>query len=442
MRFSTLVQTLAVTAVAVSSVSTAWAQDLAGRVARAPDGDVRVQFASRSGTCGDGRDAIGFRKAFFGENFQSMGNWNAPTCVPGPVRVVLSVAGGQVTRIKTSVGGAWARTTERLTDIGVVSPVEASSYFFGLVPRIERVGSRDKSRILLPAVLADAGDVVPQLTSLARDDARVNDTRRQAIIWLGLLGDSRVIPTLVAFARGSGAGPVGGDIDDNDEKPGKKGLGTTAMAALTEMENGIGVPSLIELARNSALSTRSAAVFWLGQTEDPRAFATLHRVIENRGEDDRVRAHAVFSLGQAAREDPSQLRYLQSIYAGASSRMKEQIFLTMGQDKSGGSSWLLEKARDRNESVDVRRKALFWAGQNEDTPTRDLASIYRSSTDESLKEHAIFVLSQRKDEAALNELMRIAQSDPDRQMRAKALFWLGQSDDPRVAKLIADKIAK
>jgi HEAT repeat protein len=50
------------------------------------------------------------------------------------------------------------------------------------------------------------------------------------------------------------------------------------------------------------------------------------------------------------------------------------------------------------------------------------------------------VLSQRDDEAALNELMRIAQSDSDRRMRAKALFWLGQKDDPRVAKLIADKI--
>jgi len=36
--------------------------------------------------------------------------------------------------------------------------------------------------------------------------------------------------------------------------------------------------------------------------------------------------------------------------------------------------------------------------------------------------------------------MRIAQSDPDRSMRSKAFFWLGQKDDPRVAKLIADKI--
>jgi hypothetical protein len=59
-----------------------------------------------------------------------------------------------------------------------------------------------------------------------------------------------------------------------------------------------------------------------------------------------------------------------------------------------------------------------------------------------LKEHAIFVLSQRSDDAAFNELMRIAREDSDKRMRAKALFWLGQKDDPRVAKLIQDRIER
>jgi HEAT repeat protein len=54
----------------------------------------------------------------------------------------------------------------------------------------------------------------------------------------------------------------------------------------------------------------------------------------------------------------------------------------------------------------------------------------------------VFVLSQRQDEAALNELMRIAREDSDRRMRARALFWLGQKDDPRVAKLIGDRLER
>jgi hypothetical protein len=92
--------------------------------------------------------------------------------------------------------------------------------------------------------------------------------------------------------------------------------------------------------------------------------------------------------------------------------------------------------------MSIREKALFWAGQRDLTPTRDLVSVYRSATESSLKEHAIFVLSQRSDEAALNELMRIAGSDSDKHMRARAMFWLGQKDDPRVTKFIADRIAR
>ena len=431
--------------IAISTISsTALAQtDLASRVSRAPDGVVRVQFASRPGTCGDGRDAIGFRKAFFAESFQSIGDWNAPTCLAGPVRVSLSVSGGQVTRLKTSVGGSWERTSDRVTDLGTVMPTEAATYFFALVPKIERAGSRDKSRILLPAVLADAGDVIPQLTSLARDDARVQETRRQAIQWIGLLGDAKVVPTLVAFARGGGAGPVGEDIDEDDTKPGKKGLATAAMAALSFLSDGAGVPALIDISRNGSLSARSSAVFWLGQSGDPRALASLHTVIEDTREDERVRSHAIFSLSHGDDIPPGEFAYLRAIFPRlTSTKMKEQVLMGMEEDKSNGSAWLIARARDSQESLAIRKNALFWAGQRDLTPTKELVAVYRSASEESLKEHAIFVLSQRDDRESIDELMRIAQSDSDKHMRSRAMFWLGQKDDPRVTKFIADRISR
>lgn len=442
MRYSNLTAVLSIALIGLATPSSlVLAQSLATRVSRAPDGVVHLQFASRPGTCGDGRDAIGFRKAFFAENFQSFGNWNASTCVPGPLRVELTVAGGQVTRLKTSVGGNWARTSERVTDLGTVSPIEASSYFFELVPRLERIGTGDKSRNLLSAVLADAGDVIPQLTSLARDDDRTSDTRRQVIQWLGLLGDAKVVPTLVAFARGGGAEPVGDDIDEDDTKPGKKGLATAAMAALSYVADGAGVPALIDLARNGSLSSRNSAVFWLGQTGDPRAIATLHAVIENTSEDERVRAHAIFSLSHGDDIPDSEFAYLRAIFPRVTSKkMKEQIMMGMGEDKSNGSAWLLARARDTGESIETRKTALFWAGQRDLTPTKDLVAVYRAANEESLKEHAIFVISQRDDREAIDALMQIASSDSDKRMRSRAMFWLGQKDDPRVKALILEII--
>ncbi|HEX5864772.1 MAG TPA: hypothetical protein VF014_11075, partial [Casimicrobiaceae bacterium] len=249
---------------------------LAQRVSRAPDGIAHVQFPSRNGTCGDGKDLVGYRKALFAENFQSIGDWDAPNCRAGPMRVALSVAGGRVTRVATYVGGDWPRTSERVTDLGAVSPGEAAAYFFALVPVIER--SEKHNRLLLPAVLADDPGAVPRLIALANDEARLQDTRRQAIQWMGLLGDAKVVPVLVAFARGGGAGPTGEDIDEDTDAPGKKGLGTSAMAALSTLENGAGVPALIDLARDSSSGIRASAVFWLGQTGDTRARAELHRV--------------------------------------------------------------------------------------------------------------------------------------------------------------------
>jgi hypothetical protein len=429
----------------VGTISTpALAQNtLVTRISKAPDGVVHVQFAGRPGTCGDGRDVIGFRKALFAESFQSIGSWDAPNCRPGPVRVALTVDDGKVTGVKTYVGGDWPRTNDRVTDLGVVPSTEAASYFFALIPQIEGSGRRDKSRLLLPAVLADDPAAVPRLISLARDESRAQETRRQAIQWIGLLGDAKVVPVLVAFASGGGAAPTGDDIDEDDEAPGKKGLATAAMAALSLLDNGAGVPALIDLARTGTSGTRASAVFWLGQSGDPRAFAALHGVIENGREDERIRAHAIFSLANGGDTPENEYAYLRGIYPRLTSdKLKEAIFQGMSEKSSGGSAWLIERARDNGEPLKMRKTALFWAGQRESTPTKDLVAFYRGTADPTLREHAIFVLSQRNDEASLNELMRIANSDADKQMRARALFWLGQKDDPRVTKLIGDRVLK
>jgi hypothetical protein len=54
----------------------------------------------------------------------------------------------------------------------------------------------------------------------------------------------------------------------------------------------------------------------------------------------------------------------------------------------------------------------------------------------------VFVLSQRREQAALDKLMSIARNDPDRELRRKAMFWLGQSRDPRVSAFLADIITR
>lgn len=417
-----------------TAATSATAQSIASRIAQAPAGVVHLQFDGRPGVCGDGRETVAFGKALFARNMQSFGRWSGVKCVPGPLRVSLMTSGGQVTQMQTQVGGAWPSTDARVTDLGAVSSTEASAYFFSLVPRLEAETGKD--RLLLPAVLAEGSDVVAPLLALARDESRLDQTRRQAVQWLGLLGDASVIPALVTFAKQ--------DVnDDGEDKRGKKSVASTAVMALGQLDGDVGVPALIDLARTGSVGTRRNAAFWLGQNGDPRARRMLHSMIEDTKEENRVRQHAIFSLANGDETPASEFTYLRSVYSRLDSdQLKEAIFQGMANDGSNGARFLLERARDANESTKLRRSALFWAGQRQETPTADLLGVYRDATDNQLREHAIFVLSQRQDDAATDALMRIAREDNDKRMRGKALFWLAQKKDPRVTKLISDMVLK
>ena len=70
----------------------------------------------------------------------------------------------------------------RVTDLGTVSPADAASCFFTLVPELD--GHSKRERLLLPAVLADDAATVPRLIALARDQSRTEEQRRVALQWI------------------------------------------------------------------------------------------------------------------------------------------------------------------------------------------------------------------------------------------------------------------
>ena len=429
MRLSYVIVALGLSAIGAGAQSQV---SLASRVARAPDGIVHLQYPARSGVCGDGRDVIGVRNALFAHNFQSYGRWSGVKCVAGPVRVALTVADGRVVRAQTFVGGSWSSTTERVTDLGDVAPHDATLYFVSLVPTLE--ASTGKDRLLLPAVVGDDDDVMPSLLQLARDDARSVRTRRQAVQWIGLLGDARVLPVLVGFARQPGQ-----DDDDNS----KSGIGNGAIAALSMLENGVGIPPLIELSRTGSVGTRRNAAFWLGQSGDPRGLRRLHQMIEDDKEESQVRSHAIFALSHNGETPDAEFDYLRSVYPRLNDeKLKEAIIQGMAEDKETGGRWLIARAKDTRESLSVRKNALFWAGQRDVTSIAEIVTVYRDAAERSLREHAIFVLSQRHDDDAVDALLRIARDDTDKDMRGKAMFWLAQKRDPRVTKMISDILVK
>lgn len=58
--------------------------------------------------------------------------------------------------------------------------------------------------------------------------------------------------------------------------------------------------------------------------------------------------------------------------------------------------------------------------------------------DREVRKKAIFALSQRSNDEGVPALIRIARANPDPELRKTALFWLGQSEDPRALDLFEE----
>ena len=105
---------------------------------------------------------------------------------------------------------------------------------------------------------------------------------------------------------------------------------------------------------------------------------------------------------------------------------------------------LLKLARDDRAPRRTRRQAVFWLGQAAgDAATRGLADLVdEEDVDRDVKEQAVFALSQQPHDAGVPALIRIARTHPEPGVRRKALFWLGQSGDPRALALFEELLTK
>ncbi len=105
---------------------------------------------------------------------------------------------------------------------------------------------------------------------------------------------------------------------------------------------------------------------------------------------------------------------------------------------------LLALASDHDAPPEARKTALFWVAQvAAGRISTELAGIAaHEAEDQEVRDAAVFALSQRPDGEAVPALADLARTAPHVKTRRSALFWLAQSDDPRVAELFADLILR
>lgn len=271
----------------------------------------------------------------------------------------------------------------------------------------------------------DAESAMPILKQvLARRDACSVALRRKAVFIISQKRTAETEDILLSAARG-----------DPDQE-----VREQAVFWLSQVGSEKAVTALDSILQSSTdEEIQKKALFALSQIRGDRAGQILRDFAEKSSASDDAREQAIFWLGQG--HSAQNATFLRGLYARLNSDdLKEKVIFSLSQmrDPDNGR-WLLDLAQNEREPVEMRKKALFWAGQT-GASLPDLAGIYDRTTNEEMKEQLIFVYSQRHESEAVDKLIDIAKHDPNAELRKKAVFWLGQSHDPRARQALLDII--
>ncbi len=156
---------------------------------------------------------------------------------------------------------------------------------------------------------------------------------------------------------------------------------------------------------------REDAVFWIGQQETDEVLPFLTKVARTDQSED-VREKAIFSISQV--ESESAVDTLIS---------------------------LSRKGRDH----EMRSKAMFWLAQKaSNKAVKALKDVIKDDDEDSdVQRQALFALTQSDDKhEGVNELIEIAKSHRNPKIRKEAIFWLGQSEDPKAIDALVEIVKR
>ena len=283
----------------------------------------------------------------------------------------------------------------------------------------------DRIAALNALLQMDADRAMPILQQvLARRDACSVALRRKAVFLVSQTRTDQTASILMSVARG-----------DPDQETREQ-----AVFWLSQVPGSTGF--LEEMLKGTDENIKEKALFSLSQQNEPKAQQILRDFAGRENEDSDLRERAIFWLGQ--RHGTGNTEFLRGLYSRLTNEdLKEKILFSLSQQKGAGNEqWLMNIAVNPKEDIELRKKALFWAGQSA-VAIAEMAKLYDRMGESEMREAIIFSLSQRqRDPAAMDKLFDIARNEKDPELRKKAIFWLGQSRDPRVQQFLIDLINK
>ena len=453
--------------------------DLARRINAAPDGIVKMTYASRDGICGDGRTFIadgtsagrGYDVWFMdGVSFSSMGGDIAARCVRSPVTLLVVVRDKQVVDVQPFVGPSSSASERTGTDLGRVAAADASRYLLDLASRGRDDIARDA---ILAASIADSVRVAQPLAAMARNKSLSSSVRETALKWVGRVaareGDrdaTRVARTILEdrddqmdvrerAVRVVGEEPDGaaylrstyaqlqettlreravrvvgenGTREDMDwirtvalDRAERTSIRERAVRMLAEANDARTLRQLYDQLDDASLRERIVRV--MAEIGDADSKRWLRDLVERKTEATSVRERAIRSLAEMG-----DVAYLQSAYRSVDDDGLRERILRSVADGGGTETmkWLRDIARDTKERSALRERAVRSLAES-GAATAELVSLYDAVTDHVVRDRLVSVLAERGDRAARDKLRAIAENDPDDDLRRRAVRKLAES---------------
>lgn len=194
-----------------------------------------------------------------------------------------------------------------------------------------------------------------------------------------------------------------GTLQTLAEHTGSNRLRDGAILAISVHQSPGTIPALTALASPSQdIALREKAAFWLSTQHGAEALPILDRFARD-DRDDRFREKLTFDLTLVHQPAAAQT---------------------------------LIRMAHQDPAPQVRRQAQFWMAQiatriGTKNVADDLGNSADNDPNESIRKSAVFSLTQLPNGEGTPKLIQLAQTSKDPAVRKQAVFWLGQSNDPR-----------
>ncbi len=198
---------------------------------------------------------------------------------------------------------------------------------------------------------------------------------------------------------------------------------------------------LLSVAQNTAAGTSrraNGAVSAIALHADAAADQALEQ-LSGSTEPDQVRRQAIFWLGNARGKSGFEI-VRRILREDPNDKIREHAIFALTQSKEPDALDAVVRAAHDDKSPRVRGQALFWLAQKaaQKTAQAAISDAIANDPETEVKKRAVFALTQMPAGEGVPLLIQMARGNQNAAVRKQAMFWLGQSKDPRALAYIEE----